>query len=543
MSQLKNKIFLHATQKVRGILHFKLVHRGCIIILIGVFIALILNNIILIWNEDLSQESITILFLRVLLSSLIGKGFWISVLLIVFILTYFFIYQSPDTKVNLRTPMNYCIYLYVLNFFLPIFRSSLVAIPLITMILLTPAKSRKSKHNVKWFILVFVTLTLIQMWSAWVGLDNVWPTVPKKSYYQGILMFFHAILIYYVVKRNEWGIKEFDTIFKWILIFGALISIESLITFYAGFGTNVNIFGEAPLTYFGTFQSIFVMSYHEVGRIAMTMIFISLYFFASYRNPKYIVTFILGFLLLTSTLNRQVIIATLLGLAMIFVLRRNLIARRYVSRKILNIVLYQLLFCVLVFSFIISTEVIATYRGAGGLFDRTIKLIRGLDVMIYTKGLGTGGGSTVIPYYLSSLFVPPTASNIILPYLGMDFNSALRHIEREIRGEVFAYTLHNFWFEVIVGWGVVGLVALFYLFYWVWKLFWKVFTFEKMGCAVNDTRPVWIVFALVFSVSISVLFTSKFQHVWYFVILFLFLEKCVQKVLPSAIGNFFSNKK
>lgn len=97
-------------------------------------------------------------------------------------------------------------------------------------------------------------------------------------------------------------------------------------------------------------------------------------------------------------------------------------------------------------------------------------------------------------------------------------------------------TMHNFWFQNIVELGIGGLFFITYLLLKGFKRLRFLFTIPKRCMKDYQWRPVFAICIMVISISISVLFTSKFNKYWFFAIMFSFLNY----IYKSAMSDYTS---
>jgi len=270
------------------------------------------------------------------------------------------------------------------------------------------------------------------------------------------------------------------------------------------------------------------------------MLFVSLYFYTRYSKAIYITSALFGSLLLFSTLNRATIGAAILGLMLICLLIIWGTAGRVRAEHMLNVTLYPSVIAVGGFFLIIVIMFSSAIRFdglIGSIYPRFLFLVRGLDVWVYTFWLGTG--PFLHPYFLGSSFVPMTVSQMIFPYFGISTESALMRLTREgvlVPEGMNSYTLHNQWLQFIVDWGIAGQAIVIWLWMWLWRIFRRACVVQRTTMKGRKMTHLWCLFAFAISLSLSVLFTSKFYLYWYFVLLFLWLDSAVKEI-SFEVGN------
>ncbi len=471
---------------------------------------------------------------------------WTVVLALIFLIMLFLYLRQRDLHLSIKVSpvklMNLLVYLYILTFFLVLFVPAVsLSFALFLLCILVPCKNRV-QTNMRLFWLVFwgfLILEAIEIIYSLHGFDEIRKIIPLKSQVVQMSGFLNAFIVYYVVKRNNWGFQEFETFFKVLVYCIMVVALEAIITFYLGIGRGISIFGNTPLNQLGMFQSTLIGNYHFVGRLGITLFFMSIYFLFKHRQKRYFFFAFLGFLLTFSTCSRHCIMALMVGFALwiILVLKKKL----KVDIEIKVLMYYFLVIFVIGFAFasIYLIDMAAFVRGSEGagapigqLIDKLIRLSRGVDVFMYTFPLGTGPGMSM--YFMGSSLV----SWNVTEWVGQLFDFDLTYIQRLLVNQTIliesgiglGYGIHNLWFHTIMEFGLLGLVFVMYLWWNGWNKFVYLYRLEKKMPLGNDLSRTWVVFMLVFSICLSVFFAAKFRQYWYYAILFAFLELCVQKV-------------
>jgi len=230
-----------------------------------------------------------------LLGSVLGsKTVWLLILSIILAIVYQVLYRPLDhVRINFRNITNGLVYLYALTPFLYIFRPGFLAIAVVCVGLMASLtggweRPRESMGRFKGVVLILSALFLIGIGRAWTGIDELRSRIPIGLQINLMLAYVHAMVVYYVVRRNQWGSKQFETFFKLIILLGMIVSLESLITFYIGVGQDLTVFGRVPLVEGKLFNSMWIGTYDITARIALSMVFVSLYFYTRYSKPIYI---------------------------------------------------------------------------------------------------------------------------------------------------------------------------------------------------------------------------------------------------------------
>ena len=442
-------------------------------------------------------------------------------------------------SINTRGLINAAVATYAFTYFIPLLRPGMVSAGLWLLILMTLATSRGKARLKRPIFLVGVAsfITLLTLGRSWLGLDDVGSTLPVGVRLNGLLAYVHTGLVLGVIRMNHWRVRDFEPFFWWIMILGVFISIEAIAAFYLGLGGNIELFGTKSSSGNGLFQSVFVGNFHVVARIAMTMLFISVYFYWRRRNPLYLSVPVLAALLLFATTSRQSIVATGLGILLLVVLFRGSRSFRNLKKSEINVVLYPLITVGVFLAGVVIVALAAEARNASPLnldsstiTQRYLLLARGLDVMAYNYGLGTG--PQMYTYYSGSTSVPTSVSQHLLRVRGLTDEqlwSGVAYPDEAITGGPRGFTLHNLWVQLVIEWGAFGLAVELYLLLTFWRTYRRARRATKLLRGQGPTPGVWIIFALAVSVFFSVTFTSKFYHLEYLVLLFLFAEAWVRE--------------
>ncbi len=470
------------------------------------------------------------------------------VLALIFFIMLFLYLRQPglyhSIKVNPIKLMNFLVCLYMLKFLtvlpLPMFSLS---VALFLLCILVPRKYRiQTNMRVFWLVLWgFFILEAIEIIFALQGFGEIRKIIPVKKQVMHMSAFLSGFIVYYVVKRNNWGFQEFEKFFK-ILMYGIMVvALESIITFYLGIGREISIFGYTPIhLHINMFQSTLIGSYKITSRLGITLFFISIYFLLKHQQKRYIVFVCFGFLLTFATGHRQCIMALMIGLALwIILLIREKLKEVDFEKRALAYSFLVLIMIGFAFASISLLDIATSLRGTEGAGDpigqivmRIIRWSRGVSVFLYTFPLGTGNNMNT--YFMGSSLVPWNITEWTCQLFDIDltrikwcFVSNKIFVET---GLELGHTIHNLWFRTITEFGLLGLVFVMYLWWNGWKIFVCLCRLQGKMPLGNDFPQVWAVFMMVFSICLSVCFEDKFRSYWYFAILFAFLELCVQKV-------------
>jgi hypothetical protein len=468
-----------------------------------------------------------------------------------------YLIQKQDAKVtffvNYKKISNALLYLYICTFFIIPVPGIILTSCLVVLCMLTPHRKSKADTRQLWIVFtLFCILELTVLGSALGGYDEVRNRLPLKVQIIGVIPFLNGFTVYYIIKRNNWSFEEFEIFFKILMLCTTLIALESIVTFYLGIGRNVTLFGNPPFNHDKMFQSVLVARFSTVARLSNVLLFMGIYFFVKNGQKKYVWAALLGFLLLFSTMSRQNILAVLGGLVFWFLFSIFKIKRNVNKSGAQNVVRFFTAIIVMLAGLVILSGFMAFSKHgrhqAGALqfqaAKRLIRCARGVDAFIYTFPLGTGAYAP--SYYMGSSLVPWKYTKKVAEHLGYDLDYAkqlIRPPEKKLLklGYEASYTIHNFWLRSIVEFGVLGLVFALYLLWRGFKIFVRLYQFEKRGLLGKRSAQVWAVYMMVISMCLSVMFTVKFRYYWFFVLLFAFLELWSKSACPPLDRQKCSN--
>ena len=481
----------------------------------------------------------SIVIAQIMMGTLFSK--WTMVVALVFLAMFVLYLRQHDFDFNIsikpRQTMNFLVYLYISTFFFVIpIPGVLLSFALLLLCIAAPPRNRINANMRPFWIVLscFLFLETKGLMYVWLGFDDIRKQVSLAGQVLHITSFLNALIVYYVIKRNNWGFKEFETFFKILIYCTVIIALESIVTFYLGIGTGISVFGYPPLFRGEMFQSVLIGRYHIAGRLGITLFFISMYFSSKYRDKRYVLFSILGFLLLFSTLNRQVIAASIAGFVLLLLLNRNKRPAVNVTNRVFKLCAALIVLAVFAAISVYLMEQILSMRDTGGaafqLVKRSIRWARGADVFLYTFPFGTGSG--MVTYFLGSSLVPWEIAEWYGRFFDYDPDRIQKLIVSKKHFMLFeieaGHTVHNLWVRTILEFGLLGLFFIVYLWRKGLKIFVHLYRLQKKVSSGINLFRVWVVFMLVFSISLSVSFTDKFRSYWYFAMLFAFLELCVK---------------
>lgn len=441
------------------------------------------------------------------------------------VLVYAAITGMFEQPINARKLMNALVMLYAVTYFVPLLRPAFLAIPLV--LLSVASRPKSSGGGARWIVPLVVAMAVtlgVGLWRGWADIDEVRSNIPLTLQLTRLAPFAHALLVYYVVKRNGWELAQFERFFKIVLALGLIVSIEAIMTFYLKIGGDIQLFGVSSVEG-GFFNSIWLTSFHKSARIGMTVVFVALYFYVRRRQLVYLGMASLGFPLVFASLSRQSLIGLGVGLivtVLLIVPRKRRTLRRAGANPLLVLLTIGGILAAGAAAVSVASDIRETTIGVAQLKARAVMWARGLDAFIYTDGFGTGPG--LLPHYTATSIVPTPATDLLVSWLDLDMDEAVYILTRTGRLEVGAvgFTVHSVWLQIVYEWGVVGLGIVAYIIYHGRRnlvVFWRSSTIHALPLSTAAA----VIFGLTAGVSFSILTTSKFFLLDYLVVLFLFV--------------------
>jgi hypothetical protein len=437
--------------------------------------------------------------------------------------------------INLVRLQNACLLLIGASLVVPVIPVQIITIFLVllfSMSLVFSPQGRAVGNGFRLVVGLFIALNIAGIIVSVFQLDDVRHRIPMLRQLVGALPYITAFLVYYGVQRNNWEPPDFEKFFKIIIWGTTVLAVEALCTWYIGRSSLPLPIVGSSLSGGGLFESFWIRNHHGVARIALVSIFGSLYFFARYALKRNLVFAGIASLVLVATLDRAPIIVGVVGVGLFFargrshtlVLKAGSASRRILIRGVFSII--ALILAGYAANFALQRVTIVRDASVlGEVFQsRLVHHARALDVLAYTPMIGTG--PQLDQFYQGSSFVPPTFLNIAVKTFGMSPDWALRRITDEgLQREGASYSAHSLWLEFIMHWGIFGFVTILYLLYWMFKIFVKLLKSRS-----EVSQAVWAIFLLASGLSASMITTSRFRNWWLFVLLYLFLSRCLEEL-------------
>lgn len=477
-------------------------------------------------DPDLAREEVLLTLVRAHLDPMTVGG----VLLLAGLgLAYMQVTGSRlEAVIEVRQLLNLLVYGYAVALIVPMIPvQGLVA--LILLVLVVAGDLRGLNGRLVAVVLTGAVVVGAGLAAGALGWDPVRAQVPISVQITGLLPPASALCAYIVIRRNAWGPAEFGTFFTIVIVGGVLLAFESLATFYVGQPSLPGL--DPALNRAGMFISGFLKSHHLVGRIGMSTVFAGLYMYYRFSARWGAIAAVLGYILVFATLNRQIILTTTLGLALLWAVARGGRARTPSAgaRRLRALMVVGLAVVVIAGLLVVASEV----RDEGfevTSWNRLILWARAVDVARFTMPIGTGPGLT--QYYTGSDLVPAETLQAFATALDLELADTLQRITRS--GTFFAfgekgYTVHSLWVEFVLEWGVAGILAI------AWLLLGGLRILRRLRAAAATAdrerlASAWAALLLAAMLSVSVITTVKFDLYWYFVVTYAFARMAAHDI-------------
>jgi hypothetical protein len=369
------------------------------------------------------------------------------------------------------------------------------------------------------FFLFYTIVQIILIYSIrYFDLDPVKdPTrINTGTMISGPLLFVNGLLVSFVVLKNRWGYKEFERVFNILLVGGAVVAVECILTFYIGLFPGVlnwaNSSDVPREIQLNVFRSIFIYKNHVVGSLGIVITSFSLYVWAKSKRKMAIVYLACGLLLATASDSRAAIFPALTVVVIFTYLaaRYNWLKRlKDVNLGGIYIMVASALTVIIFLSVVhdVSKRRSNIYDFNTGITRRFDKNIRALDVFVH-RPLGTGLGLN--KGYLWNKVIPETIS---------------RHIEKKGDIDIYGYYgggLHNGIFDITLELGWVCCIYFFYLLFWEIRVLIRIPKLLKKEKSWAQRGSVYAIYLMVPALFVSIITTSSVQIYWLFGVLIIF---------------------
>ena len=399
-------------------------------------------------------------------------------------------------------------------------------------------------RRIRMLLVGYLAITVLGIASSMIGFNDVRSTIPLWSQVTLAIKTGDGVLVVYFLFRNQWGVPEFERMFRLIFWISFIVSLECLGGFY---------FQLFPISSpgRGRFASWFVGRHHFTAGLGLFLTFSSLYFQAVTLKKRYWLMGILGFLLTFSSISRQALLGLFVGLVFFFFLGY---LRRSNNNMFKKVMIVFTLVIGLAVSVYLTDKKASEYRPMFhtydlGFWDRVAKYGRALDIIAVHPLLGAGNGLS--QYYMYSSHVPMIFPNLIAgeykitgfwgarPDLVDTFKASELSLDR-----FGVQTIHNLILQFAVDNGLPGFLVCIVLIFGMMKVIWFFVKGTRRIRYGSKWLPIMALCALVLSTFIYIQTTSKFEPIWYFGFLgsFLYIYYLQAKIYLRGTAGFSSRR-
>lgn len=376
-----------------------------------------------------------------------------------------------------------------------------------------------------WFVLINVFGVL----SSVLEINPVRQYIPLSIQFARAIPYADGLLIYYLIQRNQWGKKQFETFFFVVLAAGFVISLECLLVFYLKLPLGISRYSLWQDEGAMWFISLFCQGTTHPGPIGIITAVISLYFWTSRKQPFYLIICLMAVALVLANVTLLAYIGLFSGMAYIIVF--FLYSSKVFKNKI--IVSAITLFLAVSISYVglhYGKKWRPTITKAELLKEksqrRAYQIVRSLDVLMNYPALGGGGG--IGYYYAYSKYTSPIVTKAVSGFVPEKNLGLNWYLEDPFNGRT--YSIHsvfaNFWADL----GLFGLFFLIYFYFrwmkWGIRLFFK----KQNNRSVKYSLLLSVLLGMILALTVFISGKPKFYPFWFFAVLIGCVEYYIRKL-------------
>jgi hypothetical protein len=321
-----------------------------------------------------------------------------------------------------------------------------------------------------WLLHTFISIALILI-GARPSLESIGARI-----YVGVPPYFIAFMVFIIIEKNKWKIRDFENVVKVLLFVSAVWSIECILAWYLGFTlpglSSANIEGEE------WFSSGFTNSLHTVSKASLIMFWLSIYMFYRHEKSRYLLFTLGSFLTIIANLNRATNALLIAGLILFLYFMFVRYSRKKSNQSKIKQT-FKALFGISAALVIISGSVLVNANVKGslladshGFIERAYQYSRAVELIIQNpQGVGAGIGYN----YAYSEEVPQLFTEDLIniePFSTFSkfYQSGIlgANLQQKKVGEADSvYSIHNFSLNIIMDYGVFGLIIIIFYIYWL----------------------------------------------------------------------------
>ena len=398
---------------------------------------------------------------------------------------------------------------------------------------------RKVSPFLGFVLLWFIVINIVGITAGILEINPVRRHIPIMVQIARAIPLADGLLVYYLLIRNNWGLKEYERLFFLFLIPGMMIAVESLLIFYLQLPLGIEQYSLREHGKVHWFVSMFIVHATFPGPIGILVAGISFYFYARFRKPKYLICVILGVLLVISSVTLSAYLSLTAGIAFVCIYWLRVQATK--QNKALLIATTLISFLLIFMSFILIINFGSQYRSnlsnlenlKERIHRRSYQIVRSIDVLVNYPIIGAGPG--IGYYYAYSKYTEPIVSSALSDIIPPRFQASDIDEYQENPYQGIHYSLHSVFSNFVIDLGIMGLFLVLYLICKGAIILYDFFS--KAGSASYDRSTLLSYSALVGMILALCIFISakpKFYPFWLFAILFSFSGYMHKKKLPKS---------
>lgn len=389
--------------------------------------------------------------------------------------------------------------------------------------------------------LIFNGLTILGFWESLneIGVKSV----------SGISSYYLAFISVLIVDLVKWQNSDFEKFIKAILIVCLIWGIECIITYYLGY----KIPGLESMSFSGDFfDSGFSTNLHIVSKISIIGFWGSIYFYYKNSEKKYMIFSIINLMVLYSTHSKVALGSVLIAFTMFILI--SLLNRKNQGNVLNKVISLLLIFCLLLgtLSIFNKREISSAGSSYTGIdnaiianivhssMDRIFQYSRAVEVFI-SNPLGYGAGIGYLIAYSEQVSQPITLDiknwktmrayvnrHPIGGWLSKDLQQEIV-CQTNCSRKVKPNTIHNFYLNLIVDYGVFAIVLILIYLTYIAKATILLIKMNKYNFRDKEKKMFGALIFIQINLFIVLQFTSnqKFFSLWVVFILWYFLFKKV----------------
>jgi len=377
-------------------------------------------------------------------------------------------------------------------------------------------------------LLWFILINMIGITAGILNINPVRKHIPVLIQIARAIPYADGLLIYYLLIRNNWGLKEFERLFYIFLIPGLIISVESFLIFYLRLPLGIKQYSLMEHGKVQWFVSMFPHHATFPGPIGILVVGISFYFWTRFRRFRYLICATLGALLVFSNLTFSAYLGLVagIGFVLIFWLGVPTLKKNKKIFKTSTLIISPFL---IIISFTVMISLGGQWRSTLVDFEnikeklhrRSYQIVRSLDILANYPIFGAGSG--IGYYYAYSKYTDPIVSSAMSGIIPPRFQASDLDESQEDPYHGINYSIHSMFANFIIDLGLMGLILFIYMIYKGMIILYSLFSVAKNERYDRSFLLSYaVLLAMILSICIFIAFKPKFYPYWLFAILLSF---------------------